>query len=539
MRKIKDIIKLIKRIFRNSSLFFDYDYYADNAQLKKSHSHFFLLIHYLLIGSFKNLAFNPYIDNDYYIAENRDGNFFGNPLLHLLHNYDKYEYIKIHPLLDLQFYERRYSEVKKEDSFLLDFLQHGDKNCYQPSAEFDVNFYADCYLPLEQYYPLKHYILFGKKHNYLLKPKEPGLTQEEKDFLHQFNSLHKTVVVCSHDAQKAGAPILLLDIINALKKAEWNILIILKKAGPLLEEFKKQGKVFILAEGYSFTEILSHISTKTKILCNTVVCANLAAEASSQRFSTFLLVHEMPEFALKIDALEPLKEVAQNNGKIIFPFNKVKESFEKYFAEEVQKNLLVLRPGLKNFEQNSTQQKKIRKQYSIANNHLVFISGGYADYRKGFDLFLEIVENISMLLPHAKFIWLGEMGEWAKSLLNNSPLKDKLILPGYVENMIDWFAVSSAFVLTSRQDTGHAVCLYAASVGVGFVGYKYDIGIMDDLPEFIGEFIEPDNQQEMIHKLINIAQNDSLQNKKKRMEFIKANASLEIYYSNIISLLNK
>gem|GEM_PF-4201766 len=110
------------------------------------------------------------------------------------------------------------------------------------------------------------------------------------------------------------------------------------------------------------------------------------------------------------------------------------------------------------------------------------LGAGYADIRKGFDLFLQLWRTSQ---HQAHFVWLGGMDtnlkDGLRSELDVALKSGNFHLPGHVRNMSDWLSAADVFVLTSREDPYPSVTLEAVGAGLPCITFKDNGGIPDFL----------------------------------------------------------
>jgi glycosyltransferase involved in cell wall biosynthesis len=119
---------------------------------------------------------------------------------------------------------------------------------------------------------------------------------------------------------------------------------------------------------------------------------------------------------------------------------------------------------------------ELRRRHDIGSEAPVILAVGYADKRKGVDLFVEAGVKLLARRPEARFIWLGKEAEpeWmlqAKSAALQAGVLDRFIFPGLDEDTDLYYAGADLFALTSREDPYPSVVLEAMDCGLPVVAY--------------------------------------------------------------------
>lgn len=370
-----------------------------------------------------------------------------------------------HPLIDPRDYRDRYPDLAAwQGDPVAHFIAHGDSERSSPSARFDAAFYARCYLPLEGARPFYHYITQGRAAGHLPcpRPRAPEIARPDNP-----------VIVLLHNAQPAGVPILALQLARYMRAEGMTPVFILRQGGPLLADFAALGQTLILAEGYDPAQIARALPA-APLLCATAAAAPDALAMCDGR-KVMVMVHEMPAYLHDQGLIAPLRDLAARGCDLVAGFAAT--------ADTLPVGARVLRPGVIIQPPDRQRVRALRKSLGPVP---VFISAGYGDHRKGFDLFLEVASDLRARRPNARFVWLGDLSSWAKTLAKGHDL----ILPGFVANMSDWYRAADVYLLTSRQDPGPATAAMAAGVGTPVAGYAADLG-MADLLANMGRLVAP------------------------------------------------
>lgn len=490
--------------------------------------------HFLEVGDRLGLDPSPYFSTTYYKVTYPDWADRGTSALRdYLLRLEAGEERRTHPLIDPEDYRRRYPDVHAaHDPVTMHFARHGDGESRSPSDGFDADAYRQAYLSLEATEPFRHYVARGKALGYWPRPR-PHDNQQLSRVLSAFLATPgRPVLVIGHDAQRAGAPLLLLSLSAQLKSQGFAPLFFLLKGGPLLADYEDLGPVLLGVQGWQLEPTLAALPVWVPTLANTVVTAPAAQQRAAQGGRTVLLVHEMLASARHLGFESAVRAAADSGARIVFGLPRVREQFLDSWGGQVRATTAVHTPPPPEVE--ALADAASRRPRSAA--RLQFIGGGVADSRKGFDRFLDIAAVTTQLRPDARFVWLGEVGAWGTELLGHPRYRGiQLTLPGFVTDSPRWYAGSAAYVLTSRHDPGPATAIQAIRAGAALVAYDDDVGIRG-LADQLATWIAPDDVHGFAQALIRAA-DDTPRARRRRIRTIDRYTNTRRYLRGIIGEL--
>ena len=340
------------------------------------------------------------------------------------------------------------------------------------------------------------------------------------------------IVVISHDATKTGAPLTALNVVKSLNK-DFNkkVITILIQGGPLEEEFKKYGNVFNL----NCTSLTSlSLSEKTaadflfkklseaganKCICNTVLSGLFLPMLNRYNFSTVGLIHEQAETIKQYNFIDATEKMIHYADKIVFSSNFVRDDFENNFTK-FQNEILIRPQGiyLSNIfdGEETVARRMLRKKLGLKDSAKIIFACGFANERKGADLFFEVAEKISRDAKDLQchFVWMGEWDESLRDKLmkiaNEKGFSDRIILNGFENDPSLFFAGSDIFLLTSRQDPFPSVVLNSMDVGVPVVAFERAGGSPEILANQQGILVPYLDVDSMEKEIINLLKDEQL-----------------------------
>ncbi|MDO5684350.1 MAG: hypothetical protein Q4G46_16180, partial [Propionibacteriaceae bacterium] len=364
-----------------------------------------------------------------------------------------------HPdwILDADWYLERYPDVADFPGTPWEhFATLGDAEGRQPGPQFDPDFYRRCYLPLEGTRPARHYIYEGRPIG-LLAQEQPRTAEASRRAMDA--ALHPArppILLVGHDAQRAGAPILLLGLARHYRLLGYQPIFILRSSGPLHSDFQVLGPTFVLAEGWHLAGLGAGLPEDIAIIGNTGWSA-LVMDRLPDTGPRLLLVHEMTDYLRGQELLGPVSRmprVAVGMPSMVGPLH---EALREFSPDGPLPQIDQITPGLQTRPAPRRAVDTVRREIQglWGDDVTVYLGAGYADHRKGFDRFLAAGAAIVSVQPDARFVWLGEMSAWAQQLADQAIAGGlPLLLPGFRTDAMAWYATAQCYLLTSRQDPG-------------------------------------------------------------------------------------
>ena len=309
-----------------------------------------------------------------------------------------------------------------------------------------------------------------------------GLTQEAS---------RPRLLLVGHDAFPSGAQQLLLNIGKTLRSAfGLDIEFLLLAGGQLETEYSAVAPLTIVEKPNSLTAKLSELRERgfKAAIVNTIVSGHAAAMLAANGINTVLLVHEMPHL-LREKRLEASARVGITSAQhVVFPAAYVGRSLIEELGIPDSEKLVILPQG--SYKQIKTvhgRASELREKLGIKPNSQLVLGAGYADMRKGFDLFLQAWRLLRSSRSDVHFVWVGGMDpglqEWLATELAEAQATGTFHMPGFRKDMDAFYSAANAFILTSREDPFPTVVLEAMSVGVPVITFDKTGGI----PEFLRE----------------------------------------------------
>jgi glycosyltransferase involved in cell wall biosynthesis len=276
------------------------------------------------------------------------------------------------------------------------------------------------------------------------------------------------ILFTGHEASRTGAPLVLLNLMQAMQRltgAEFYL--ILERGGALLEDFAQIAHVFVnhngmlhLSNGQILARMLGTIASPAPALsiCNSADGWRLIKAVREAGLPhTVSILHERGiHFTPDV-----WRTIHQCSDRVIFPSEAVKLAAIAVLPDF--HDAAVVRHGLLNpiFGQRDRNiaRADVRNKLGLAPDTAIVLGCGTRDLRKGIDLFVQLAAHVrARATRKVHFLWLGaeQYGAYFERFiaLDISELKltSTVSLLGEVTDPEPYFLAADAFALTSRDD---------------------------------------------------------------------------------------
>lgn len=295
-----------------------------------------------------------------------------------------------------------------------------------------------------------------------------------------------TVVVVSHDAHPHGAQYLALNMCRELAAMGFKVKAILLGRGVLVSQFEQVADVISLdsaggtSESLQLARELAASGTKHAI-ANTSVSGLFAADLKQAGMRVVSLVHELPGVIESYGLGRNVEALAKHADRVVFAADEVRLGIESF--QELEAGKAMIRPqGLYKRNRNRSPRQiararaNLREKLGLPHDALIVLGVGYADLRKGADLFVSVGARLTAADPRVHLIWLGhpDMSVEARLLeaIRETPFPDRIRFVGRDPHTDDFYAGADVLALTSREDPFPSVVMESLDVGVPVVGFS-------------------------------------------------------------------
>lgn len=309
----------------------------------------------------------------------------------------------------------------------------------------------------------------------------------------------KKILFIGHNATLSGAPLVLLNLAKWIKNHHPEIVIdiLLMKNGEYIDEYSKTfSQVYFANDTVDDTFItttknkikrklgLSHKDVLLKkiyannydiIYCNTVFTLNWGVVINKSLSASKLVLH-VHELNGAIRILAPnFAEQAKFVDQFICASQAVIDNISNTYQVPEEKLHLV-------YEFIEIVGQNILPPKNTSSNFIVG-SSGFADWRKGYDLFLLTAYQFKKKFPEVniKFQWVGVVPKESEIVISEDIKKlkigDFVEFTGKTSAPLQEFNNFDVFLLLSREDPFPLVCLEAGSLGKAVICFEKAGGI--------------------------------------------------------------
>jgi len=301
------------------------------------------------------------------------------------------------------------------------------------------------------------------------------------------------LVLIGHDAFAAGAQQLLLNIGRTLRRDFGvEIVFLLLGGGAMAAEYAAVAPLTVVETDAQLAEKLAKLSEAgfSSALVNTLASSRAVAYLRAAGIEPVLLVHELPRILREKNLNQIARQGLKQAGSVIFPAPFVRDAVLRELDVPADDRVQILPQGAyKKLSHDGKGAAAIRAEFGLAEGTQLVLGSGYADLRKGFDLFLQLWRHLA---PGGGvcMVWAGgidpALADWLGDEIAAAEASGSFRMAGPRQDMGAIFSAAAAFALTSREDPLPAVVLEALSTGVPVTVFE-NSGGMPDLLRAIGE----------------------------------------------------
>lgn len=384
--------------------------------------------------------------------------------------------------------------------------------------------------------PITHYLRHGRHEGRIFALPLPTLAPN-----HNFNDRFETILVVSHDASRTGAPILSLNVVQALVES-YNVVVLLLGDGPLANAFQLAGASVITSSnlrGYPTraTSIISHLCETFPFkfaLVNSIESRVVLMPLANCFVPAISLIHEFASYTRPRHAF---KDALFWSTEVVFSAHVTKENAFVEYPELGERCVHILPQGRcllpqeeLNQEHLDAERNRIRhliRPKSHAQDTLVILGAGYVQLRKGIDLFIECAARV-ISAPQGnrcRFVWIGKGFDPETDISYSVYLADQIRRAGLDKHVFffdETTAIDAAyeeadlFLLSSRLDPLPNVAIDAMVHGLPVLCFNKSTGIADFLTdsglgkECVAEFLDTND---MANKLLALVESKELRDR--------------------------
>ena len=267
-------------------------------------------------------------------------------------------------------------------------------------------------------------------------------------FFQNLKSDKPNLILVNHETTLTGAPVVLLDLANAIKrKNNFNVSIInVRRRGPDLDgQLSKFNSIDLYDKNYvelfgikDFVKSLYLTDSQATFIVNTITLNSFTTILKEAGFSFYTWVHEL-ELSWSIIGVENVKTQLRNSKKIVVDSNRIKDQISKF---DICQNVDYLENAIS--FRITTGAMELRKAYGLTGLDIAVTIAGSRSIRKGFDLLPYLLSKINEFsLEHGverkiKVFWIGAIESYdlnffiTKQLFNETYKNLEVILLNHI-----------------------------------------------------------------------------------------------------------
>ena len=350
------------------------------------------------------------------------------------------------------------------------------------------------------------------------------------------------LLLVGHDAYLHGAQMLLLNLAAAFtRQFGVEVVILVKAGGPLVERYREIAPTFVLDE-LGGPEAIAGLVERESLdiaICNTSVTGDLTEPLARAGVRTVSLIHELPRLVEEYGLEEHLRCVSRHASHVIFPAPIVEEGFRRFAPGGRAKALLRPQGTYTPVDFDAGARARCREALGIPADARVVLNSGYADLRKGFDLFVQAAHRMVRAHADVHFVWVGslapDMERWVRGR-DAGAAAGRIHFTGFVENMAEWYSAGDALYLSSREDPYPTVALEAMDAGLPVIVHGGATGL-DAVAARHGRIVDADDALAVDAAIRACVDDDDAEARAARIAHVEEHCRFDDYAFSLLELL--
>ncbi len=355
---------------------------------------------------------------------------------------------------------------------------------------------------------------------------------------YDFKTDRETILVVSHEASRTGAPILSLNLVQALV-GQYNVVALLLGGGPLSDAFKLSGAAvlesfYLRGNPGLANDIVSQLCARFNFkfaLVNSIESRVVLPPLGDYFIPVISLIHEFASYTRPRNAF---RDALFWSGEVVFSANVTMENALAEFPDLSDRSAHILPQGrcllpLAEFSEEqlqaeSTHIHRLIRPKGLAEDTVVVLGAGTVQIRKGVDLFIECAARVVHALDgnRCRFVWIGNgydpdndvgYSVYLADQIRRADLQEHVIFVGETAAIETAYKEADLLLLSSRLDPLPNVAIDAMAHGLPVLCFDKTTGIADFLIESglrshcVAEYLDSSN---MAKKILELAGSQAL-----------------------------
>jgi glycosyltransferase involved in cell wall biosynthesis len=376
----------------------------------------------------------------------------------------------------------------------------------------------------------------------------------------------RPVLVVSHDATRAGAQLILLEIIKHLAEhRDLEIYLLLLRsggAGGIEEDFASCAHTLSLekvighgtSEENAIAAIVAGLALQDPLLaiCNTVVSSKVGRVCHRAGIPVLSMIYELPTSIESALGQGTLWDTLASSRRVIVASQFVKDQLGRRYGIDPDR-LTSLHTGYLPWPSQPGEREQARQrvlqELKLDSTTFLVLGCGSVHHRKGTDLFVQVAREVQEMGGGERFffLWIGgdqegsAFSSWCVHDIRASGLQEMVLLAGPRESTLDYFAAADAYALTSREDPFPMVNLEAMARGVPVVSFADAGGAPEVLDGGAGIIVPYLDIRAMARALIDLSEapNYHAEISRKAAQRMQSGYQWRRYMDDLLVILNE
>lgn len=352
------------------------------------------------------------------------------------------------------------------------------------------------------------------------------------------------ILLVGHDARSHGAQLLLLHIGRVLRFVHGvDIGFLLLDGGALEADYKALAPVLIAQDDAQIRQaaVAARTCGCSIAIVNSAASARACAVLDEEGIASTLLVHELPRLIREKGLLAALREGAAVARRVVFAAAFVREQCDALVTFDPTKVEIMPQGLYKPAAPDPAARAAIRAELRVPPGAVLAIGMGYADLRKGFDLFLQVWRAVRGAERPVHLAWVGSMDPVMETYLGveiaAAEATGRFRYLGQRADAEAVLAAADVFLLTSREDPLPSAALEAMSAGVPVVAFEETGGVPGLLAEMDGgESVRLGDVGAMAESLVRLATTFGSERAAALAQASRAVFSFDRYCADLLAL---
>lgn len=289
------------------------------------------------------------------------------------------------------------------------------------------------------------------------------------------------IVVMSHDAHPHGAQLNAMHMAEVLgKQFGFEVALISLGDGPLLGKFAEVAETHqVPATGKPINDLVASLKDRgfNAVLANTAVSGAAIPAFKARGFRVVSLVHELPRLIAEYGLQQAASAIASKADRIVFAAPEVRDGFMSVVPASADKTLIRPQGSYRDWVSAPEKSAALRAELGLDATAKLVINVGFADSRKGFDIFLAVAKLLIAKRSDIHFLWVGggtpDVVNWlASDAATDAKLASRFTLRPFTDDVVPVYEAADLYFLSSREDPFPTSVLEAMQAGLPVVGLE-------------------------------------------------------------------